>query len=77
MSKLSNSLKEKLLESKVLSNNQKKLEFTQAFFIPLVKNKIKKSTHNICVRYWGISNEEFIFSLVLMGDELASEFSSN
>ena len=64
-------------ENKVLSNNQKKLEFTQAFFIPLVKNKIQKSTHNICVRYWGISNEEFIFSLILMGDGLASEFSSN
>ena len=27
-------------ENKVLSNNQKKLEFTQAFFIPLVENKI-------------------------------------
>lgn len=32
---------------------------------------------HICVRYWGIFDEEFIFSLVLMGDELASEFSSN
>lgn len=25
-------------ENKVLSNNQKKLEFTQAFFIPLIMN---------------------------------------
>ena len=29
-------MKDGLLENKVLSNNQKKLEFTQAFFIPLI-----------------------------------------